>query len=967
MKKYLIAIISSITLVSNSFAQENQLLDLTQTPLYVDSMQLKWVDEKYNSLSLDEKVGQLFIVAAYSNRDATHEADILKLIQEEKIGGLIFMQDQAVKQIDLTNRYQATSKIPLMIGVDGEWGLAMRLKGVERFPWNMTMGALDNEDLVYKAGIQIGKQSNRMGIHFNFAPSVDVNVNPNNPIIGNRSYGSDPTNVASKGSAFMRGQQSMKVLASAKHFPGHGDTDQDSHKTLPLISANKADLEKYHVAPFRELINNGVQAVMVAHLNVPALEPDPKIPSTLSKNIITDYLKGELNFKGIVITDALNMDGVAKMYAPGDVDYKAFVAGNDILLFSQGVKVGKQKIIAAIEKGEITEDRLAESVKKILMAKYLVGLNNFQPLNATNVFEDLNSDENTALTYKIFEEATTVTKNENQVLPIKDVTAKIAFVPLEQTDYKIFHEHLKKYADVKLVKIDNVSQINKLNDFDYVIYGAFLSNETVYKPYKLSAISKAILKATPSDKKTILSLFTSPYGLKDLDLSTIDGVVVNYQNTDQTKQIAPQIIFGAIPAKGKLPVTVNESIKYGNQIKTKAIQRLGFDEPANVGVEKKKLNKLDDLAQDAVNKNYTPGMQIVVAKDGKVIYDKVFGTQDIKTKNKLEWDHLYDVASVTKVTASIPLIMKEFEVGKMNFEQTLGELDSDLKNTNKTNLKVKEVLAHQSGLAPWIGFYKETVNVKNARLYLDFYSRKQDEEHNIKVTDNIYILTSIKDSIFEDIAKSTLGKKTYEYSDLGYYIFQKKIEKDYQKNYNEILQEKFYRPMGMYRTTYNPKEVFDLEYIVPTAYDKTYRNQLVHGFVHDQGAAMMGGIAGHAGLFSNAMDMAKLMQMYLNRGSYGGQQFIKPEILEQFSAKQYPSSNRGAGFDKTLVKSIKGASADAYGHFGFTGTMVWVDPKYNLVYVFLSNRVNVSEDNNLLSSKKVRENILQAIYDSILP
>ncbi|RLZ06985.1 hypothetical protein EAH69_12070 [Faecalibacter macacae] len=360
-------------------------------------------------------------------------------------------------------------------------------------------------------------------------------------------------------------------------------------------------------------------------------------------------------------------------------------------------------------------------------------------------------------------------------------------------------------------------------------------------------------------------------------------------------------------------------------------------------------------------------MQIVVAKDGKVIYDKVFGTQDIKTKNKLEWDHLYDVASVTKVTASIPLIMKEFEVGKMNFEQTLGELDSDLKNTNKTNLKVKEVLAHQSGLAPWIGFYKETVNVKNARLYLDFYSRKQDEEHNIKVTDNIYILTSIKDSIFEDIAKSPLGKKTYEYSDLGYYIFQKKIEKDYQKNYNEILQEKFYRPMGMYRTTYNPKEVFDLEYIVPTAYDKTYRNQLVHGFVHDQGAAMMGGIAGHAGLFSNAMDMAKLMQMYLNRGSYGGQQFIKSEILEQFSAKQYPSSNRGAGFDKKLVKSIKGASTDAYGHFGFTGTMVWVDPKYNLVYVFLSNRVNVSEYNNLLSSKKVRENILQAIYDSILP
>ena len=584
MKKYLIAIISSITLSISSCAQENTLLS---SPLYIDSVQLKWVDNQYDALTLEEKVGQLFIVAAYSNRDVNHENEILKLIQEEKIGGLIFMQDQAVKQIELTNRYQAASKIPLMIGVDGEWGLAMRLKGVDRFPWNMAMGALENEDLVYKAGVQIGKQSNRMGIHFNFAPSVDVNVNPNNPIIGNRSYGSDPINVGNKGTAFMKGQQSMKVLASAKHFPGHGDTDQDSHKTLPLISANKADLEKYHVAPFRKLINEGVQAVMVAHLNVPALEPDSKIPSTLSKKIITDYLKGELGFKGIVITDALNMDGVAKMYAPGEVDYKAFIAGNDFLLFSQGVKVGKQKIIDAINKGEITEERLAESVKKILMAKYLVGLNNFQPLNATNVFEDLNNENNSALTYKIFEEATTVVKNENQVVPIQDLTAKIAFVPLEQTDYSIFYDHLKKYADVKLVKVDNPTQISKLKEYDYVIYGAFLSNETVYKPYKLSDNSKSILKATPADKKAILSLFTSPYGLKDLDLSTIDGVIVNYQNTDQTKQISPQVIFGAIPANGKLPVTVNGNIKYGDQIKTKAIQRLGFDEPKNVGLEKK--------------------------------------------------------------------------------------------------------------------------------------------------------------------------------------------------------------------------------------------------------------------------------------------------------------------------------------------------------------------------------------------
>ena len=360
-------------------------------------------------------------------------------------------------------------------------------------------------------------------------------------------------------------------------------------------------------------------------------------------------------------------------------------------------------------------------------------------------------------------------------------------------------------------------------------------------------------------------------------------------------------------------------------------------------------------------------MQILVAKDGKVIYDKVFGTQDIKTKNKLEWDHMYDIASVTKVTASIPLIMKEFEAGKLNFTQTLGEIDPDLKKSNKNNLTIKEVLAHQSGLAPWIGFYQETVNIKNARLYLDFYSRKLDDDHQLKVADNIFVINSIKDTIYQDIANSPLGKKNFVYSDLGYYIFKKKIENDYNQSLAKLVQEQFYQPLGMYRTTFNPAEKFPLEIIVPTAYDKSYRNQLVHGYVHDQGAAMMGGIAGHAGLFSNSIDLAKLMQLYLNKGYYGGKQYIKPEIIDQFTSKQYPTSNRGAGFDKALIKTLKGASADAYGHFGFTGTMVWVDPKYNLIYVFLSNRVNISETKNLLSEKKIRENILQAVYDSFLP
>lgn len=557
------------------------------SPLYKDSIQMKWVNEKYNSMSLEEKVGQLFIVAAYTNRDVVHENDIQKLIEEEHIGGLIFMQDQAAHQIELTNKFQSISKIPLLIGMDAEWGLAMRLKGVERFPWNMTLGALRNNKLVYQVGKQIGIQANRMGVQFNFSPSVDVNVNPNNPIIGNRSFGSNPDRVAEKGIAYMDGMRAQKVLSSAKHFPGHGNTDQDSHKVLPLIPDNKADLEKYHIAPFKKMIDEGVQSIMVAHLNVPALEPDPKIPSTLSKNIITDYLKGELQFKGIVITDALNMDGVAKMFPAGDVDYRAFVAGNDILLFSQNVHVGKQKIIDAINKGQISEARLEESVKKILMAKYITGLNEIKTLNSANVLEDLNSPENLALTTKIFEKASTVVKNEHKLLPIKKLNQKIAFVPLEQTDYDQFLRHLQKYTNVELVKISNPNQINLLNDYDVIISGAFLSNETVYKPYKLSDNSKAILKALPKDKKKIFSLFTSPYGLKDLDLSNLDAVTVHYQNTKDAQAAAAQVIFGAIDADGTFPVDINQNLKEGQGIVTKHIKRLGFTAPENVNLGKK--------------------------------------------------------------------------------------------------------------------------------------------------------------------------------------------------------------------------------------------------------------------------------------------------------------------------------------------------------------------------------------------
>ncbi|MBA5630634.1 glycoside hydrolase family 3 N-terminal domain-containing protein [Moheibacter lacus] len=953
MKKIL-TVITLFLFVQNLFAQ-------IDSPLFVDSLQLKWVDEKYKAMTLEEKVGQLFIVAAYSNKDAAHEAGIENLVKTEAIGGLIFMQDLAVKQGELTNRYNKVAKIPLLIGMDAEWGLSMRLKEVKRFPWAMTVGAVEDNQIVKEMGNAIGEQANTMGVHFNFAPVVDVNTNPKNPIIGNRSYGSDVQNVADKGINYMLGMKEKSVLASAKHFPGHGDTSTDSHYTTPVVEHDLARLKSIELAPFQKLIDAGVPAIMVAHLSVPALD-DSGIPTTLSKKVVTDLLKNEMHFKGLIVTDALNMDGVAKKYPPGEVDLMAFEAGNDILLFSQDVKTAKQKIIEKINSGEITEERLAESVKKILMAKYFVGLNNSKPIDTKDLVQNLNKPNYQILTSKIYENAATLIKNEGEILPIQNlINIKIAYVPLEESDYGVFYQNLNFHVTTDLVKIKSAAEVSKLKDYDYVIIGLHKSNESPYKSYKISDNAKAIVKAASENRNVILALFGSPYGLMNLDLSSTKAAMVMYQNLDMTQNAAAEIIFGAIGAKGKLPVDVNSDWKFGKTLKTDAMQRLGFAIPEAVGMKAEVIQQIDELAQKAIDDGATPGLQIVAAKNGKVIYDKSFGYQTIERKKKVSSKDVYDVASVTKVTATLPLLMEDVSKGELNLDQNLASILPESGRTDKGTLKLREILAHQAGLPPWIGFYKESVNVQNARLYLDYYSRKQDEEHPIKVTDNIYIIGTIKDTIMTDILYAPLGSKKYQYSDLGYYLFQEYLEKKYKKPLDSLVHEKLYRPMQMSSTFYLPRNQLDLEQIIPTAKDKIYRNQLLHGFVQDEGAAMMGGVAGHAGLFSSAQDLAKLMQMYLNGGSYGGQTFFSPQTIAEFTKDQYSGNRRGAGFDK-----LSGSSNNGYGHYGYTGTMVWNDPDEQLVLVFLSNRVNPSVDNKKLANGKYRENVRQALYDAVV-
>jgi beta-N-acetylhexosaminidase len=943
------------------------------TPFYKDEKQEEWVNKTYNNLTLDEKIGQLFMVSAYSNKDTIHENEIKKLIVEEKIGGLIFMQDNAVRQVQLTNLYQNTSKTPLIISMDAEWGVSMRLKNTNKFPWAMTLGATKDEfGLTKKMGRKIAEHCKRLGVHINFAPVVDINTNAQNPIIGNRSFGSDKENVSKKAIGYMNGMRELGVLASAKHFPGHGDTDKDSHKTLPSISHPMNRLENIELYPFKQLIEAGIGMVMVAHLNVPAIESEPNLPSSLSKKVITDLLKNKLNFGGLIITDALNMQGVAKNFSPGDIDLRAFESGNDILLFSQEVKMGKQKIREAIEKDSLLEKRLEESVKKILWAKYFVGLNDFQPIKEENLLDDLNDAQSLALTEEIFEKAITLVKNNEKTLPIQSIyNKKIAYVSLEEGNNQVFYEYLKKYAQVDKIEIANATQIHKLSNYDFILIGIHKETDSPYKSYVSSENTKAIVAAISQKHKSIVCLFTSPYGLKSLDLSSVHSVLVGYQNTNEAQKIMPQIIFGAKESKGVLPVEVNESFKYGLSIENQSIGRLGYALPENVFMSSVELKKVDEAAQQAIEMKATPGLQILVARKGNIIYEKAFGYHTYENQKKVLLTDLYDLASVTKITTTIPLLMQEVGNKNLSINAYLGDLLPQAKGTNKEKIGIKEILAHQSGLPDWIGFYKETVNVENARLYLDYYSRTPSKEFSIKITDNIYLLTSMKDSIYNKLYKAPLGQKKYQYSDLGYYFLQDYLEKKNQKTLDIQANENLFEPLEMYSTSYKPIDTFPLDRIIPTEKDRYFRNKLLHGIVHDQGTAMMGGVAGHAGLFSNAPDLSKMLFMFLNKGEYAGKKIINENIINQFTQQQFKenANRRGLGFDKKRTssnqKKNKIPSEESYGHLGYTGTMIWVDPKYELIYIFLSNRLH-PDDRKTLTTKQIRENIHQLFYDAIL-
>lgn len=965
------SLVSTIILSFNAYSQ------VATNPLMTSdaAQQEKWVDSIYGKMTLQEKVGQLFMVQVYSQQKNLDKNKIVNLILNQQIGGIIYTNGDPVSQAKLNNELQAASNVPLLIGMDAEWGLSMRLDSTYAFPWNMTLGAIKDNTLVEQTGRYIGEHCKRLGVHFNFAPDVDINTNPKNPIIGNRSFGEDRDNVTDKASAFMKGMQSAGVLASAKHFPGHGDTDSDSHKTLPSINFNAKRIDSIELYPYKRLIKEGLSSVMIAHLNVPSLEPINGIPSSLSKTIIQGILIERLQFKGLIFTDALGMKGVSTFSDSADVDLAAFIAGNDVLLMSENVEKGVAKLIQAYDNKEISEERLAHSVKKILMAKYKVGLNKYSPIGIANLVPDLNRLKDDLLYEQLMENAITVTRNVKELLPLRHLeTKKIAYVKFGDDDGSAFLDELKKYTKVHEIKADKLDEmITKLQLYNTVIIGLHRSNANPWKPFQFTEKELTWLYEIARTNTVVLDVFTRPYALNDLrSIENIEGIVMSYQNSEIAQRKSAQLIFGAIPAKGSLPVSTGENFKVGTGIMYNSIQSLSYGIPESVGMSSEKLKKLDSMALLAIAHKTTPGLQLLVARKGKVIYNKSFGTHTYDKKEPVVFNDLYDVASLTKILATLPLIMELEDKGVISIDSKLGQLLPEYRDSNKHNITLKELLSHYARLKPWIPFYIATLD-SSKKPSAELYRRKFSENFSVKVAEEIYLQRDYPDSIQKIIRMSALlPNQSYKYSDLGYFILKEYIEKHYGKPMDQLVQDHFYESLGANLTTYNPANLFPNSQIVPTEEDDYYRYQRIQGYVHDMGAAMQGGVGGHAGIFSNANDVAKIMQMYLQKGFYGGKRYFKPETIDKFNTCYYCSKGvrRGLGFDKPQSSgggpTSNGISLKSFGHTGFTGTMAWADPDTEIVYIFLSNRTYPNANNNLLLKEGIRTEIQRLIYEAII-
>jgi beta-glucosidase-like glycosyl hydrolase/CubicO group peptidase (beta-lactamase class C family) len=961
-----------------SFSQEAD-------PPFIKFMDHPWVDSVFNTLDTDQRIAQCIWIAAYSNRDVAHEVEISDIIRKYGPGGIVFFQGTAEKQAELTNFYQSISKVPLIISMDAEWGLGMRLQNIEKFPYQMTLGAISNDSLIYKMGHSVADQLKRLGVHVNLAPVADINNNSLNPVINYRSFGENREKVADKALMYMNGMQDNGVLATLKHFPGHGDTNMDSHLDLPVIHHSRERLDSVELFPFMTLINRGAGSVMTAHINLPNLDSTATLPSTLSPLIINDLLIRQMGFRGLVITDAMNMKGVTRYFKPGVAEARALQAGNDVVEFVTDIDAAISEIRNMIKSKKLSGEDMDLKCKKVLALKYWCGLNTKETIQIENITSEISSPDKAALIRDLYAEALTLIRNENEIIPLKNLhDIKVAVLSVDCRISSKFQERILSYMPADTFKVSSADEkqsdevLKKIVDYDLVLTGIFNTDQRPDMNFGISSGLINFLQKLTAGNRTIITYFGNPYALEKLDaLEKTDGLIVAYQDNDHTGDLAAQLIFGGIGARGSLPVSVGKKWHSGFGLITHGNLRVRFGLPENAGLSSVRLyTKIDSIVKVGLEAKAYPGCEVMIARKGIIIFHKAYGFHSYGHSINVRKDDLYDLASVTKVTATLPGLMLLDSEGKFSTDRKLGDYLPEFRNSDKADIQLKDLLTHQAGLRDWIPFWEKTIR-PDSSFKKRIFSHDCSYRYPLRVANNLYLNTRYKKRIFEEIRKSPLGEKKYVYSDLAFIIAPGIIENLTGERWYDFVTRNIYHRLGAYDICFNPYRSYPLFRIVPTEYDSLFRKQQIHGTVHDEGAAMLGGISGHAGLFSTANDLMKLMELYRRMGNYGGEQIIRKEIIEEYTRVQFPENNnrRGLGFDKPFLDNrslgpseaypAMSASDKSFGHSGYTGTFVWVDPEYQISYIFFSNRVNPSRNNNLLAEMNIRPYILQAVYDSI--
>lgn len=954
-----------------------------------DSQECKeWVESRLAKMTLKEKIGQLFIHTVPLHDTEANRKNIRNAIKEYKIGGILFSDGKVVNQVTLTNYAQELADIPLMITFDGEWGLNMRLKEIPAFSRNRVMGCIQDNELLYEYGKEVARQFREIGVHVNFAPVADVDNNPLNPVINTRSFGGDVRNVTGKVIAYSRGLEDGGVLSVSKHFPGHGDTNVDSHKALPVLKFTRERLDSIEMYPFRKAIEAGLGGIMVGHLEIPALS---KKPSSLSPEIL-DILQEEFGFKGIAFTDALEMKGVSNNL---NVCAQALMAGNDMLLPPRNLKREMDGVLAVVKAGKLTEEYLTEKCRKVLTFKYALGLHEPPFIQLSGIEKRLNRPSTQDLRDRLEKAAVTVVGNEGDVLPMDVDLKNTAILNIgKSSEGKIFHQQLNKYMKVDriLAHPDSITTLSKrLAKYDRVIVAIHTEKYAAYQG----------MLATLASKLPLSYVYFTPLKniyRKGVAWKKAASVILGHVGSATVQQFVAEVMMGREKATGRISVEVKDYRLPGEGVDLESTKKY---RPEDYGMDASVLSKVDEIALEGIKAKAYPGCQVLIMKDGLPVYDKCFGTFTYEDSKKVEPEHLYDIASLTKTTGTLLAVMKLYDEGKFGLTDPISKYVPAMKGSRKGRITIEDLLYHQSGLPGSHPFYREAINDSSytggffkgridanhhlrvdRRLYVvddfkykdEYLSSASSEDYPLQVAENLFVSPSFPEKILEMIAsdKVPLRDRRYRYSCLNFVLLKEMVEQISGMPMDEYLEKEFYAPMGMKSTLYNPLRRFQPEQIVPTIQKDYLRGRKeLRGYVHDEIAAFMGGVSGNAGLFSNARDVAKVYQMLADGGQYGGKRYLSLETCQLFMNKKSRISRRTLGFDKPEPTPGKGPCADeapkeVVGHTGFTGTCAWADPKNGLVFVFISNRIYPRPfDHKGLMTLKIRPRIQQLMYQAL--